>query len=86
MKRLTPIFFLIPVIFSVPASAEELCQEEAKAAGYIGPIEMLAPCKPKKNAAPEVQSKESRKKLEDDDLAKKQHDDSFEQLGQAQTQ
>lgn len=85
MKRLTTIF-LIPTFFAVPAYAGELCQDEAKAMGYIGATEMLAPCKPQKNAtSEEAQSKESRKYPEGD-LAKKQRGDFLGQFGQAQTQ
>ena len=70
MKRWTMIF-LIPAFFAVPAHADELCQDEAEALGYIGAAEMLAPCKSQNNAiAEEAQSKESRKYPEGD-LAKK---------------
>ncbi len=85
MKSLTTLF-LIPTFFALPAYAGGLCQEEAKAMGYLGAIEMLAPCKPQKNAtSEEKQSKESRKDPEDD-LVKKQRGDSLGQFGQAQTQ
>ncbi len=85
MKSLTTLF-LIPTFFAVPVYADGLCQEEAKAIGYLGAIEMLAPCKPKKNAtSEEAQSKESRKDPEGD-LAKKQRGNSLGQFGQAQTQ
>ena len=73
------------MFFAVPAYAGELCQEEAKAMGYVGATEMLAPCKPQKNASSdEAQSKESRKYLEGDP-AKKQQEGSLVQFGQAQT-
>ena len=85
MKRWTMIF-LIPTFFAVPAHADELCQDEAEALGYIGAAEMLAPCKSQNDAiAEEAQSKDSRKYSEGD-LAKKQRGDSFGQFGQAQTQ
>ncbi len=85
MKSLTTLF-LIPSFFAVPAYAGGLCQEEAKAMGYLGAIEMLAPCKPQKNVtSEETQSKELRKYPEGD-LAKKQYGDSLGQFGRAQTQ
>ncbi len=86
MKNLSTIF-LISTFFTVPAYAEGLCQEEAKAMGYLGAIEMLPLCKTQKNIVPQKpDSKESRKDPEQGGSAKTQETQSLGQFGQAQTQ
>ena len=86
MKRLVTIF-LISTFFAAPTYAGGLCQEEAKAMGYLGAIEMLPPCKPQKNiVSQKPDSKESRKDPEQGDSVKAQEGGSLGQFGQAQTQ
>ncbi|MDP2027071.1 hypothetical protein [Sulfuriferula sp.] len=85
MKRLALTFF-IPVLFSASAYADGLCQEEAKAMGYVGSIDTLEPCKPQKNAASEATlSEKAGKELEPRYLGGKRDLDSSEQMGQVQT-
>lgn len=38
-------------LLATPSFAEDVCREDAKAAGYEGSLEMLEPCKPKPSAA-----------------------------------
>ena len=83
MKRLVTIF-LISTFFAAPTYAGGLCQEEAKAMGYLGAIEMLPPCKPQKNIIPQkTDLKESRKDTEQNSV--KAREESLGQFGQAQT-
>ena len=55
MKRIT-LALCIPVLLSAPIYAEGLCQEEAKAVGYVGLTDTLKPCKPQQRASQEAYS------------------------------
>ena len=84
MKRLALTFF-IPVLFSASAYADGLCQEEAKAMGYVGSIDTLEPCKPQKNAASEAaRSEKVGKEIEPRYVTEKRDSDSSTQMGQVQ--
>lgn len=52
MKRLSYVIGII-AIFSMPAYADDLCREEAKAIGYVAPLDMLAPCEQQATVASE---------------------------------
>ncbi len=85
MKSLSAIF-LVSTFLAAPTYAGGLCQEEAKAMGYLGAIEMLPPCKPQKNiVSQKPDSNGTRKDQEQKDSAKAQEGESFGQFGQAQT-
>ena len=84
MKSLSTIF-LISTFFAAPTFAGDLCQEEAKAMGYRGAIDVLPPCKHQENiVSQKPDSKESRKDTEQD-FVKAQEGESLGQFGQAQT-
>ena len=85
MKRLALAFF-IPVLFSAPAYSDELCQEEARAMGYVGPLDTLEPCKPKKSDASEGTRAEAPRKDSVQESLTKQDSEPTEQFGQAQTE
>ena len=85
MKRLALTFF-IPVLFSASAYADGLCQEEAKAMGYVGSMDTLEPCKPQKNTASEATlSEKAGKEIKPRYLKEKRDSESSTQMGQVQT-
>lgn len=85
MKRIA-LALCIPVLLSAPVYAEDLCQEEAKAMGYVGPTDTLKPCNPQENASKEVYSGQVAKAREQKEVTQKQDADALEQFGQAQLQ
>ena len=85
MKSITLALF-IPVLLSAPVYAENPCQEEAKAMGYVGPTDTLKPCNAKENASNEGYSAQAAKAPERKEAAQKPDTDTMEQFGQAQTQ
>lgn len=86
MKHITITWALcLSGLLAAPVYADTLCQEDAKAVGYVGPIDMLKPCNPQKNAAKEGYSDQVAKVREQQDSTQKQDTDASEQFGQAQT-
>lgn len=89
MKRITLALCLSGLLAApllvAPVYADPLCQEDAKAMGYLGPIDTLKPCNPQKNAVKEG-SDQAAKTPDQQDMAQKQDPGTMEQYGQMQTQ
>ena len=85
MKRIT-LALCLSALLSAPVYAETLCQEEAEAVGYVGPVDTLKPCTPQKNAARQAYSDQVAKGREQQDMAQQQDPNTMEQFGQVQIQ
>ena len=84
MKRIT-LALCLSGLLAAPVYADTLCQEDAKAVGYVGPIDTLKPCNPQKNAAQEGANQVA-KTRDQQDMAQKQDPSTMEQYGQMQIQ
>lgn len=87
MKR-SLITLFIPLLLSTPVLADNsLCQEDAKAIGYVNAQETLPPCKPEQSAAAETdRSKEAREGRDQPESLQKRGLEAMEQYGQIQIQ
>lgn len=76
----------LSALLSAPIHAETLCQEEAKAVGYVGPIDTLKPCTPERIAARKADSDQVAKAREQQGTAQQQDASPVEIYGQIQIQ
>ena len=84
MKRIT-VAICLSALFTVPVYADSLCQEEAKAEGYVGPADTLKPCT-SQNAPKQASSGLAAKARESQDQTAQKDSSPIEQFSQLQIQ